>query len=112
MKKININLKITNNTALPQTAELFSPLADRNPLTSEYEFDLSTEDFIGITAVTQRYLVAPSPAIFSFIGGTVTDIDSLVTLLNTANIGIYRSVGTTLYCATNSGVVLFDLVLA
>ncbi len=111
MKKTDINLKITNNTALLQTAELFNPLKDRDPATVIYEFDLSTENFIGIISFTQRYLRAPSPIGLSFSGGTVSSISELVSLLNTAGIGLYSFVGTTIYCTPNTDITLLDLSL-
>lgn len=110
MKKIDINLKITNNTSLPQVAELFNPLQNPTP-TDIYEFDLSTETFIGIVSFAQRYLIPPNPSGFSFSGGTVSSISELVSILNTANIGIYSFIGTTIYCTPADGIVLLDLEL-
>jgi hypothetical protein len=104
--KTQISLRIKNNTNLPQPVEILSALS--NPYTANnsktlYKFDLSTEDFVGITKVNISYYIIPNPS-----GITSPDIllqtlsiAGIVSALNSLGLAIFSYSGTDIYASSD-----------
>lgn len=99
--KSEINLKITNNTALDLPISILgviqSPSALNN-ITSVYEFDMSGEIFSAFTFIFGYYSVlAPSTLIYYQFFNISPNIQGYVDALNTLNVGFFTYSGTTIY---------------
>jgi hypothetical protein len=105
--KTQINLRIQNNTNYSQPVEILSALSSpytANNSKSFYTFDLSTEDFVGITGVMIGYFINPN---FFGIDSPIVPLTSLsiagvVDALNTLGLTIFSYSGTTIYASTDA----------
>ena len=104
--KTQISLRIQNNTNFSQPVEILSVIPSiytANNSTKFYTFDLSTEDFVGITGVRVDYFIIPN---FSGINSPVVPLTTLsiagiVDALNTLGLGLFSYDGTTIYTTSN-----------
>ena len=105
-KKQAINLKIVNNTNLPQKINILGsvvPQGFANNVSEEYVFDLSSEDFVSVTAVELKYKISSNPSTTLQILRPLTDlsISGVVNLLNSFNVGVFFSQGAFIYTNSN-----------
>jgi hypothetical protein len=96
-----INLKITNNTALPQPVSILGIVPNNNTANNNnllYEYNLTGQSFVGITSVD---IVIDTIVFFNPINYTIPvltqSIQGLVDALNTLNQGIFLYYGDTVY---------------
>ena len=106
IRKDKIVLKITNNTALPQSAEILGqiPLNDgTNNAVSLYTWNLSSENFIGLNNVSIQIANISNPSSFVTFSASLysSDINSVVVALNTLNKGYFQTDGTLIYVNSN-----------
>ena len=99
--KSEINLKITNNTALDLPISILgviqSPSALNN-ITSVYEFDMSGETLSSFLFIFGYYSVsAPSTLIENYFYSVPATIQGYVDALNTIGVGLFTYSGTTIY---------------
>jgi surface protein len=107
MKPLNtqINLKVVNNTALPQPVSILGVVANSNTANNNnilYSWNLATENYLGSYVVT-IYISNTSnltPVYYS-IPLPDNNIQSVVTALNSLNQGLFEYDGTTIYVSNN-----------
>lgn len=99
--KSEINLKITNNTALDLPISILGVIQSQNSLnnvTASYEFDMSGETFSPFNWVFGYYSnSAPSTLIQHYFDNITPTIQGYVDALNTLNVGLFTYSGTTIY---------------
>jgi surface protein len=102
----NINLKIVNNTALPQDINILGSIPFLNSANNSntiYEWDLSGETYFGnITAtISISTITNPIPTTY-----TVTvlgyNTQAVALALNTLNLGVFQVSGNTIYALNDS----------
>jgi hypothetical protein len=99
-----ISLNIVNNTNLPQKANILGGTQDPLgvPPHSIYQWDLSTEDYKGVTTVQIKIGTVPHPSTILYTVTLVNkNIQGVVVALNTLNKGIFQYYGTTLYVSND-----------
>jgi hypothetical protein len=102
MKSVNqnINLRLQNNTALPQDINLFGNIPNinsANNLNTVYEWDLTGENYFGSTvAISISSTENPTPISYTvnLIGN---NIQQVADALNTLNLGIFQVSGNIIY---------------
>jgi len=104
--KTEIVLKIQNNTNLSQPVEILSALSSpysASSSTTLYTWDLSTEDFIGITSVYIGYDIPPtfSGLYSATITLTTLSIAGIVDALNTTGLAIFQQDGVNIYASSD-----------
>jgi surface protein len=97
----NINLKLQNNTALPQDINLFGNIPNinsANNLNTVYQWDLSGENFIASTSVTISIssTANPTPVTYSVVLLN-NNIEGVAYALNTLNLGVFQVSGNLIY---------------
>lgn len=99
-----ISLNIVNNTNLPQKANILG--GNQDPLGvpphSIYQWDLSTEDYVGVTRVQIQIATPshPSPILYT-VSLANNNIQGVVVALNTLNKGIFQYYGTIVYVSND-----------
>jgi len=100
-----INLKVVNNTALPQPVSILSIVANSNSANNSnnlYEFDLTGQSFVGITNVNINISNTSNPSVVVYSAPVTTQsIQGVVDALNTLNQGIFSYSGSTIYVSSS-----------
>jgi hypothetical protein len=102
--KDTINIRVVNNTALPQTVNMLGGTSD--PLSVPpyllYVYDLSTENYTGTNVIL---IITTVQAPFTNITYTAplngNNIQALVTILNGFNVGTFQVTGNTIYVSND-----------
>ena len=102
--KDTINVRVRNNTALPQNVNILGGTSDplAVPPSLLYQWDLSAENYFG--SVTASIVISntsnPTPIIYTVqINGY--NIESVVFALNTLNLGVFQYSGDIVYVAND-----------
>jgi streptogramin lyase len=100
-----INLRIVNNTSLPQPVSILGIVPNQNTANNNnllYEFNLTGQSFVGVTSVNINISNTSNPTIVvnSAIVTTQT-IQGVVDALNGLNQGIFSYSGSTIYVTSN-----------
>ena len=100
-----INLKIRNNTALPQPVSILSVIANSNTANNNnnlYEFNLTGQSFVGITNVNINISNTSNPTIVVNSAPVYSQsIQGVVDALNTLNQGLFSYSGSTIYVSSD-----------
>ena len=103
--KSQINLKIVNNTPLSQSVEILGIIqstASANGSNALYEFDLSGQDFTGITNVTIDISNTSNPTAVSYTASVNTpNIQGVVDALNSLGQGKFSYQGSIVYAPSS-----------
>jgi surface protein len=102
--KDTINVRVRNNTALPQNVNILGGTSDplAVPPSLLYQWDLSTEVYFG--SVTASIVISttanPTPVIYTVqVNGY--NIESVVSALNTLNFGVFQYSGDIVYVSND-----------
>jgi len=102
---LQINLKIRNNTALPQPVSILGIVPNSNTANNNnllYEFDFTGQSFVGVTTVNINIANTSNPTVVVYTASVVTQsIQGLVYALNTLNQGLFSYSGNTIYVSSN-----------
>lgn len=101
---LDINLSITNLSALPQPVSLLGSFPPAQPtVETQYSFDLSGEDFFSVTQVRLDYSDVDNPLPILSKTGLLSNfsIAGVVQILNTFAVGNFYYIGTTVYVNTD-----------
>jgi len=107
MKPLNtqINLKVVNNTALPQPVSILGVVANSNTANNNnilYSWNLATENYLGSYVVTIYISNTSNPTpVYYSIPLPDNNIQSVVTALNSLNQGLFEYNGTTIYVSND-----------
>jgi small ligand-binding sensory domain FIST len=100
-----INLRVVNNTALPQPVSILGIVPNSNTANNNnllYEYDLIGQSFVGIISAD---LVIDTVVTFNPIGYSAVvysqSFQGLVDALNSLNKGIFSYYGTTIYVTSD-----------
>jgi hypothetical protein len=103
MKSVNqnINLRLQNNTALPQDINIFGNIPNinsANNINTVYEWDLSGQSYVASTSVEISISSTsnPTPITYSVVL-LGNNIQGVADALNTLNLGIFQVSGNTMY---------------
>lgn len=100
-----INLRVVNNTSLPQPVSILGVVASSNSANNSnilYEFNLTGQSFIGITSVNINIANTSNPTIVVYTATVTTQsIQGVVDALNTLNQGIFSYSGSTIYVSSD-----------
>jgi streptogramin lyase len=100
-----INLKVANNTALPQPVSMLGIVANSNSANNSnilYEFNLTGQSFVGITNVNINISNTSNPSVIvNSAPVTTQSIQGVVDALNTLNQGIFSYSGSTIYVSSS-----------
>jgi hypothetical protein len=100
-----INLKVVNNTALPQPVSILGIVPNQNSANNSnilYQFNLTGQSYIGITNVNINISNTSNPTIVVYSAPVITQsIQGVVDALNTLNQGIFSYSGTTIYVSSS-----------
>lgn len=103
--KDSINLKIKNNTSLPQEINILgitTPYQFANVSNTIYEYNLSAEDFLAVTTVELQYEVLATTLIYLPTTNLLTNnIQGVVDALNTFNVGLFSYLGNVVYVSSS-----------
>jgi hypothetical protein len=100
-----INLKITNNTALAQPVSILGVIPNNNTANNNnllYQYDLTGQSFVAITNVQIiiENIVTLNPINYSAVV-TTQNIQGVVDALNTLNQGIFSYSGAIIYVTSD-----------
>lgn len=102
--KDTINVRVQNNTSLPQNVNLLGSTSDplAIPPSLLYQWDLSSESFLG--SITVSIVISstlnPTPATYTVqVNGN--NVSSVVFALNTLNLGIFQYSGNIVYISND-----------
>ena len=107
MKPLNtqINLKVVNNTALPQPVSILGVVANSDSANNSnllYEFDFTGQSFIGITSLNISISNTSNPTVVVNSAQVLTQsIQGVVDALNTLNQGIFSYYGNIIYVSSS-----------
>jgi hypothetical protein len=107
MKSLNgqINLRVINNTALPQPVSILSIVPNQNTANNNnilYEFNFSGQSFVGVTNVSINISNTSNPTIVVYNVQVLSEsIAGVVNALNTLNQGLFSYSGTIIYVSSN-----------
>jgi len=100
-----INLRVVNNTALPQPVSMLQIVANPNSANNNnilYEFNFSAQSYVGVTNVNINISNTSNPAIVTYNAPvTSQSIQGVVDALNSLNQGLFSFSGTTIYVSSN-----------
>jgi hypothetical protein len=100
-----INLKVVNNTALPQPVSILGIVPNQNSANNSnilYQFNLTGQSYIGITNVNINISNTSNPTIIVYSAPVTTQsIQGVVDALNSLNQGIFSYSGSTIYVSSN-----------
>jgi hypothetical protein len=100
-----INLRVVNNTALPQPVSILGIVPNSNTANNNnllYEYDLTGQSFVGVTSVSIIISNTSNPSAIVYTAPvTSQNISGLVTALNTLNQGLFAYSGATIYVSSN-----------
>jgi hypothetical protein len=100
-----INLRISNNTALPQPVSILGIVPNQNTANNNnflYEFNFTGQSYAGITNVNINIANTSNPAVVVYNAPvTSQSIIGVVDALNTLNQGLFSYSGTTIYVSSN-----------
>jgi hypothetical protein len=100
-----INLRVVNNTALPQPVSMLQIVANPNTANNNnilYEFNFSAQSYVGVTNVNINISNTSNPAIVTYNAPvTSQSIQGVVDALNSLNQGLFSYSGTTIYVSSN-----------
>lgn len=100
-----INLRVVNNTALPQPVSMLGIVANPNTANNNnflYEFNFSSQSFVAVTNVNINISNTSNPAIVTYNAPvTSQSIQGVVDALNSLNQGLFSYSGTTIYVSSN-----------
>jgi surface protein len=99
--KQNINLRLQNNTALPQDINIFGNIPNinsANNINTVYEWNLSGQSYVASTSVEISISSTsnPTPITYSVVL-LGNNIQGVADALNTLNLGIFQVSGNTMY---------------
>jgi surface protein len=99
--KQNINLKLQNNTALPQDINIFGNIPNinsANNLNTVYQWDLSAQNYVVSTSVTISVSSTSNPTPITYSAVLVdNNIEGVAFALNTLNLGVFQVSGNIIY---------------
>ena len=100
-----INLRVVNNTALPQPVSMLSVIPNPNTANNNnflYEFDFTGQSYVGITNVSINISNTSNPAIVTYNAPvTSQSIIGVVDALNSLNQGLFSYSGSIIYASSN-----------
>lgn len=100
-----INLRIVNNTALPQPISILGIVPNQNTANNNnilYEFDFTGQSFVGVTTVNINIANTSNPTvIINTASVTSQSIIGVVDGLNTLNQGLFSYYGSKIYVSSN-----------
>lgn len=100
-----INLKVVNNTALPQPVSILGIVANPNTANNSnilYEFNLTGQSFVTTASVNINISNTSNPTIVVYNAPVTTQsIQGVVDALNTLNQGIFSYSGSTIYVSSS-----------
>jgi hypothetical protein len=103
--KGEINLKITNNTALSQPVSMLGIIPNINSANNSnalYQFNFTGQSYVGITNVNINISNTSNPTIVVYNAPVYTQsIQGVVDALNSLNQGIFSYSGTTIYVSSS-----------
>jgi surface protein len=103
--KSQINLRVVNNTALPQPVSIMGIVANINTANNSnllYEFNLTGQSFIGITNININISNTSNPTIVLYSAQVLTQsIQGVVDALNTLNQGLFFYSGNIVYVSSS-----------
>ena len=103
--KSQINLRIVNNTALPQPVSILGIVPNSNTANNNnflYEFNFIGQSYVGVTNVSINISNTSNPTIVVYnVPVTSQSIIGVVDALNTLNQGLFSYSGTTIYVSSN-----------
>jgi hypothetical protein len=103
--KDTINIKVVNNTNLPQNVNMLGSNADPLAVPPHllYEWDLNTENFISVTTVSISIGTISNPAfpVMYNLPLITYNISGVVNALNTLNMGVFTSFGNIIYASND-----------
>jgi hypothetical protein len=105
----NINLKIVNNTTFPQEVNILGsiPINDSaNNVNILYNFDLSTENWVGVGRVRLNYASPSNPSVIAIVPLTDLTISGVVNALNSFGLDLFYFSGTNIGVNSNTNVYL------
>jgi streptogramin lyase len=102
---LQINLKVKNNTALPQPVSILGIVPNSNTANNNnllYEFNLTGQSFVGVTTVNINIANTSNPTVVVNTAPVLTQsIQGVVYALNTLNQGLFSYSGSTIYVSSN-----------
>jgi hypothetical protein len=100
-----INLKVVNNTALSQPVSILGIVPNNNSANNNnllYEYDLTGQNFTGITIADIIISTTSNPALINYLAPvTSQSIIGVVNALNTLNKGLFSYSGNIIYVSSN-----------
>ena len=100
-----INLRVLNNTTLPQPVSILSTIPNINSANNSnvlYEFNLTGQVYTGVTNVNINISNTSNPTIVVYNAPVYTQsIQGVVDALNSLNQGIFSYSGTTIYVSSS-----------
>jgi hypothetical protein len=100
-----INLKVVNNTALPQPVSILGVIPNINSASNSnilYQFNFSGQIYTGVTNVNINISNTSNPTIVVYSAPVYTQsIQGVVDALNSLNQGIFSYSGTTIYVSSS-----------
>ena len=103
--KGQINLRVVNNTALPQPVSILGVVANNNSANNSnilYEFNLTGQSFTGITNLNISISNTSNPTVVVNSAQVLTEnIQGVVDALNTLNQGIFSYSGNIIYVSSS-----------
>ena len=103
--KSQINLRIVNNTALPQPVSILGIVPNSNTANNNnflYEFNFIGQSYVGVTNVSINISNTSNPTVVVYnVPVTSQSIIGVVDALNTLNQGLFSYSGTTIYVSSN-----------
>lgn len=101
--KESISLKVKNNlnrkVKIPVMGGTQDPSNGQANATTLYEFDLSSENFIGIQSVSilVSTITNSTPVLYEKNSINISNIKDVVDILNDFNVGVFNYQGTTIF---------------
>jgi hypothetical protein len=100
-----INLKVKNNTALPQPISILGIVPNSNTANNNnnlYEFDFTGQSFVGVTTVSINISNTSNPTVVVNTAQVTTQsIQGIVDALNSLNQGLFSYSGSIIYVSSN-----------
>jgi streptogramin lyase len=100
-----INLRVVNNTALPQPVSILGIVPNSNTANNNnflYEFNFTGQSYVGITNVSINISNTSNPTVIVYNAPvTSQSIIGVVDALNSLNQGIFSYSGSTIYVSSN-----------
>jgi sugar lactone lactonase YvrE len=100
-----INLRVVNNTALPQPVSILAIVPNQNTANNNnflYEFNFTGQSYVGVTNVSINISNTSNPAVVVYNAPvTSQSIIGVVDALNSLNQGLFSYFGSTIYVTSN-----------